>query len=333
MSDASSPGHLREWLAIYLKGLFMGAADAVPGVSGGTIALITGIYERLVGAIAAFDPRVLADLPRAYDPDARGRVVDLLREMDVGFLVVLGAGVMTAVVAVTGAVLAVIDSNPAMLYAFFFGLIAASAVVLWSEVGLDTRGEQAAAVVGFLLAFLVAGISASASVPHSPLVLFVAGAFAICAMILPGVSGSLLLILLGQYKFMSETLHGFIDAAVGVVRGGPVSDAVGPLVSVVSFVAGAAVGILTFSRVVEWALEEHHEVTLTFLVALMVGALRFPAAKVLGAPGSWPASRVVAVLLAAVVGGAAVLLVDHYTDDLEYGGESPTDPTPAPRND
>src|SRR6056297_2129765 len=134
-----TPLSMRELLSIYLKGVFMGAADAVPGVSGGTIALITGIYERLVGAIAAFDPHVLADLPRAYDPEARGRIADLLREMDVAFLAVLGAGVITAVVAVTGVILQVKESNPAMLYAFFFGLIAASAVALWSEVGLDTR--------------------------------------------------------------------------------------------------------------------------------------------------------------------------------------------------
>jgi putative membrane protein len=323
---------MRDWLSIYLKGVFMGAADAVPGVSGGTIALITGIYERLVAAIAAFDPRVLGDLPRAYDPDARGRVAATLREMDVAFLAVLGAGIMTAIVGVTGAVLAVEKSHPALLYAFFFGLIAASAVVLWSEVGLDTDGEKAAAVVGFVLAFLLAGGSASANVPHSPVVLFFAGAVGICAMILPGVSGSFLLLLFGQYVFMSNTLHAFIDKAVEFVRGGPLSEVLGPFVSVASFVAGAAVGILTFARVVEWALSNHRQVTLTFLVALMVGALRLPVAKVLGAEGAWTTTRAGTVLLAAVVGAAAVLIVDHYTDDLEYVDDH-AEPTPTPRND
>ncbi|UPV74284.1 DUF368 domain-containing protein [Halorussus limi] len=323
---------MREWLSIYLKGVSMGAADAVPGVSGGTIALITGIYERLVGAIAAFDPRVLADLPRVYDPEARRRVAGMLREMDVAFLLVLGAGIMTAIVGVTGAVSRIADSSPAVLFAFFFGLIAASALVLWSEVRLDTGGEKAAAVVGFVVAFLLASESTAAAIPHSPPVLFVVGAIAICAMILPGVSGSFLLILFGQYIFMSDTLHAFIDEAVGVVRGGPVESAVGPAVAVVSFVAGAAVGILTFARVVEWALSNHREVTLTFLVALMVGALRLPVAKILGAGGEWPVARVAAVLLAGVAGTAAVLLVDYYTDDLDYVEDDPT-ATPAPRND
>ena len=323
---------MRDWLSIYLKGVFMGAADAVPGVSGGTIALITGIYERLVAAIAAFDPRVLADLPRAYDPDARGRIAATLREMDVAFLAVLGAGIVTAVVAVTGVVVALYESHPALLYAFFFGLIAASAVVLWSEVGLDTKEEKAAAVVGLVLAFVVAGISAEAGLPHSPLLLFVAGALAICAMILPGVSGSFLLLLLGQYAFMSETLHEFIDAATAAVRGDSLAPAVGPFVSVASFIAGAAVGILTFARVVQWALANYHQVTLTFLVALMVGALRYPAEVVVSETVAWTPTHALGVLVAGGVGAAAVLLVDHYTDDLDYVDDH-AEPTPTPRND
>jgi putative membrane protein len=324
---------MRRWLSVYLKGVSMGAADAVPGVSGGTIALITGIYERLVGAIAAFDPRVLADLPRAYDPDARGRIETTLREMDLGFLLVLGAGIMTAIVGVTGVVASIEESHPAVLFAFFFGLIAASAVALWGEVRVDTGGERAAAVVGLVLAFLLAGESASAAIPHSPFVLFVAGAIAICAMILPGVSGSFLLILFGQYIFMSNALHEFIDRAVEVVRGGPLEPAIGPAAAVASFIAGAAVGILTFARVVEWALANHRQVTLTFLVALMVGALRLPAARVVTADGAWPVARVAAVLLAALAGAAAVLLVDYYTDDLDYVEDERADPTPAPHND
>jgi len=324
---------MRAWLSVYLKGVFMGAADAVPGVSGGTIALITGIYERLVGAIAAFEPRVLADLPRAYEADARARVVGMLREMDVAFLAVLGAGVLTAIIGVTGVVASLEESSPAVLFAFFFGLIAASAVVLWGEVRLDTRGERLAAVTGLVVAFLLAGESAGAAVPHAPPVLFVAGGIAICAMILPGVSGSLLLILLGQYVYMTNALHGFIGAVVDVGRGGALDAAVGPAISVVSFVAGAAVGILTFARVVKWALATHRQVTLTFLVALMVGALRLPVAEVLTAGGAWPVARLAAALLAGLAGAVAVLLVDYYTDDLEYVEDERAEPTAAARND
>jgi putative membrane protein len=319
---------MREWFSIYLKGVFMGAADAVPGVSGGTIALITGIYERLVGAIAAFDPSVLADLPRAYDAEARGRIAAMLREMDIGFLLVLGTGVITAVVAVTGLLEHALAASPGIVFAFFAGLILASAVVLWSEVGLDTSGEIAAAVVGFAAAFLVAGISAESGLPHSIPLLFLAGALGISAMVLPGVSGSLLLLLLGQYEFMVGELQGFIDALLA----GSVGSAGDFLGNIVAFLAGAAVGILTFARVVEWALSNYHQLTLTFLVALMVGALRYPVAKVFEETAVWTPTTAAAVLTAGLVGAFAVLLVDYYTDDLDYVEDDPT-ATPAARND
>jgi len=325
---------MRAWLSVYLKGAFMGIAEGIPGVSGGTIALITGIYERLVGAVAAFDPRVLTDLLRAYDADARGRIVAMLREMDVAFLAVLLAGMFTTLVAVTGVVESLSESSPALLYAFFFGLIAASAVVLRSEFRVDTTAEKAVAVVGFLVAFLLAGASeAGSSVSHATPVLFAVGALAISAMVLPGVSGSFLLLLLGQYEFMIGTLHDFLDAAVEALRGGPLDALLAPGVGVVSFCAGAAVGVLTFARVVEWALANHRQVTLTFLVALMVGALRLPVERVVGADGAWPGVRVGAVLLAGAVGGVAVLLMDHYTDDLDYGPEGSSEPAPTARTD
>lgn len=319
---------MRAWLSVYLKGVFMGAADAVPGVSGGTIALITGIYERLVGAIAAFDPHVLVDLPRAYDPEARERIAQTLHEMDVAFLLVLGVGIVTAVIAVTGAIDRALAVAPALVFAFFAGLIAASAVVLWSEVGLDTPGEIAAGVVGFLLAFFVAGISAEAGLPHAVPLLFFAGALGICAMILPGVSGSFLLLLLGQYEFMVGELHGVIDA----VLAGTVGSALDSLVNIGAFLAGAAVGILSFARVVKWALANYHQVTLTFLVALMAGALRYPVAEVVDGTTTWAPTQSLGVLVAGLAGAAAVLLVDYYTDDLDYVEDEPS-PTPAPRND
>ncbi|WP_135825852.1 DUF368 domain-containing protein [Halorussus ruber] len=320
---------MREWLSIYLKGVFMGAADAVPGVSGGTIALITGIYERLVGAIAAFDPRVLPDLPQAYDPEARGRIAAMLREMDIAFLLVLGSGVITAVIAVTGLLEHALEAAPAIVFGFFAGLILASAIVLWSEVGLDTPGEIAAALVGFGLAFVVAGISSGSGLPHAVPLLFLAGALGISAMVLPGVSGSLLLLLLGQYEFMVGELQGFIDALLA----GTVGTALDSLVNIVAFLAGAAVGILTFARVVEWALSNYHQLTLTFLVALMVGALRYPVLKIIGETAAWTPTHAANVLIAGLVGAFAVLLVDYYTDDLDYVEDERADPAPAPRND
>jgi len=216
---------LRDLVGIYLRGLGMGAADAVPGVSGGTIALITGIYERLIGAVTAVRParlrRILGGLRAEGRADARAA----LRELDIVFLFALGAGIATAVVTVLRAISVLLETNPVETYGFFFGLIGASAVVLFGEVSLATRGRQAAAAAGFLVAFLLSGYAAGA-LGSSLLVVFLAGAIAVSAMILPGVSGSLLLILLGQYEYMSATLSRFTDSLVGLLDGGGVDAAV-----------------------------------------------------------------------------------------------------------
>ena len=309
---------MRQWLSVYLKGVCMGAADSIPGVSGGTIALITGIYERLIRAIAAADPRILVQLFQAYDPEARANVVRLLERMDLPFLLALGAGIATAIVGITRLVLVAYEGYPGPTYAFFFGLIAASAVVLYRHVSLDTPARIGAAIVGFLLAFFVSGVSAS-GFPHSPLIIFLAGALAVSAMVLPGISGAFILLLLGQYTFMSDALHDFIDTIVALSSGGEFAAVFEMAVTVVTFIAGALVGLLTFARVVDRALDRYHEATLAFLVSLMVGALRYPAEKVLATSNGWSASTVAAVLLAGLLGAAAVLVLDHYTDDLAYG--------------
>jgi len=134
---------LRAFVGIYLRGLCMGAADAVPGVSGGTIALITGIYERLIAAITAVEPRRLRRIGSGIDPARRADAVDALRELDVGFLLAVGAGILTAVVTILRVVSVLLDVAPVGTYGFFFGLIGASAAVLYSEVSLRLSAPTA----------------------------------------------------------------------------------------------------------------------------------------------------------------------------------------------
>ena len=309
---------VREWAAVYLKGAAMGAADAVPGVSGGTIALITGIYERLVGAIASLDPEealaLLPLLPRLGDASARRELGDALSEMEVPFLLVLGVGVLSAVVTVANAVDVAYHEYPGLTFAFFFGLIAASVVVLLGEVSADTPGRIAAGVVGFAFAFVLSGLSHGNVLPGGLAVMFVAGAVAICAMVLPGVSGSLILLTLGKY----ETMTGAVSEATDALFAGALGDAVDPVSTLVVFSGGALVGILTFARVVEWALDHYRAATLTFLVALMAGALRAPAIEIADATAAWTAATVAPLLAAGVVGAGAVLALDATTDDLDY---------------
>ncbi|KAB1189260.1 MULTISPECIES: DUF368 domain-containing protein [Haloferax] len=308
------------WLVLYLKGVCMGAADAVPGVSGGTIALVTGIYERLISAVTAINPDRIQRILGGVFPGRRSDAIAALREIDVGFLVVLGAGIATAIITVTRVLTVAIDQQPVPTFGFFFGLIAASAVVLYAQVSLDSPRQIAAAVAGFTVAFVASGTVGTA-LGNSLLVTVVAGAIAVSAMILPGISGSLLLLLLGQYEYMTSTLSDFVDTLIGVVTGGPVSAVVEPGTIVVAFMLGALFGLFTIAHIVRWALEHYRRETLAFLVSLIVGALRAPVVKTsekLAEMGqTWSGDLFVLFAAAALVGAILVLLVDRYTAVIE----------------
>jgi putative membrane protein len=308
----------RDWAAVYLKGAAMGAADAVPGVSGGTIALITGIYERLVAAIAALDPRealaLLPLLPRLGRAEERATFTDSVVEMDVPFLALLGVGVVSAVVTVANLVDYARHAHPAVTFAFFFGLIAASVVVLIGEVEADTPGRVAAGVLGFALAFVVSGLGQGNLLPNGLWVMFFVGAVSICAMVLPGVSGSLLLLTFGKY----DTMTSAVSDATGALFDGALDAAIEPVATLVVFSVGALLGLLTFARAVEWALQHYRAATLTFLVALMAGALRAPVIRISDATTAWNVGTVAPILVAALVGAGLVLVLDATTDDLDY---------------
>ena len=317
---------LRDLFGIYLRGLAMGAADAVPGVSGGTIALITGIYERLIAAVTAIEPGRLRDLMGGVRTERRPEATNALRTMDAGFLLALGAGIATAVITVLRIVNVLLETNPVETYGFFFGLIGASAVVLYSEVSLATRGRQAAALAGFLVAFVLSGYAAGALGSSLP-VIFLAGSIAVSAMILPGVSGSLLLLMLGQYDYMSAALSQFTDAVFAFVNGAGFDPLIETATPVVTFMTGAVVGLFTVAHSVRWALEHYREATLAFLVSLIVGALRAPVEQstiALAEAGSvWTTETIGLFVLFAVVGAAAVVLVDRLAGGIETSRSQP----------
>ncbi len=311
---------IRDWATLYLKGVAMGSADAVPGVSGGTIALIVGIYERLIAAVTAIDPakirRVLAGARPSNLPDAR----TAFHEIDGAFLLVLGAGIGTAVIVVLSGVNYLLETRPVATYGFFFGLIAASAGVLLGGVDLDTPRRKAAAVSGFLLAFFASGYASSALSSSLP-VIFVAGAVAVSAMVLPGISGSLLLVVLGQYEYMSGTVSRAVDGLVAFLAGNGSETVVETFPPVATFLVGGVVGVVTIAHAVKYALARARAATLAFLVSLVVGALRAPLVEVslrLAESGeSWRAAAP-RFALAAVAGAAFVLVLDRYSAAIEY---------------
>lgn len=319
--EASSRGlpGLREPIRTFLIGICMGSADAVPGVSGGTIALIAGVYGRLIGMVTAVTPGRLWRLVAAVVP-YNGRVSaheasTVWDELDGWFGLALVTGVVTAVVVVTRVVHVASRTNPTLLFGFFFGLIAASAVVLLRELRVETPFQAGVGVAGFVVAFALSG-SATLLTGGGLVVVFAAGAVAVSAMILPGVSGSLLLVVLGQYTRLSTTLTRFVDALAATATG-PNADGLAENGTVVAvFLAGGLVGLFTVSRVVRRALDRNRRATMAFLVALVVGALRAPVERV-GTEVGFTTDVTMAFSLAAAVGAVALLLLDWYAVDLD----------------
>jgi len=232
---------------IFLRGMLMGAADIVPGVSGGTMAFITGIYSRLLGAISGFD---IAALKLVLN----GRWREAWTKVDGGFLLVLGLGIALSVFSLARLITHLLATEPLLLWSFFFGLILASALTLLRHVQRWTPG----AVGGLVLAVLIAtaiGMAPVLSLPPHELSFFFAGFIAICAMILPGISGSFILVLLGMYPRVLAAIESF------------------SLLPLIFFALGAGSGLLVFSRLLHWLLGRYHGQTLAFLTGFLFGSL------------------------------------------------------------
>jgi putative membrane protein len=291
-------------LSVYFKGIAMGAADAVPGVSGGTIALITGIYDRLLGAITALDLELVRAALGARQAGQRTRLVHLLEGLDLKFLLALGLGILSAIVGLAGLITLALERFPALTFSFFFGLIGASALALGADLSIRSRLQLPSGVAGFSVAFLLTG-DGGASLTHSPVVVFGSGAIAISAMVLPGISGSFLLLLLGQYEFVFGTLAAFITGVTSVDPGQIAEHGV----VIVTFGAGAVIGLLTTARIVEAALDRARAITLTFLISLMVGALRLPVARVMATGPELTLTGLAPLVVVAIVGAISVLTI------------------------
>lgn len=313
----SNGAGLKAWLSVYLKGACMGAADTVPGVSGGTIAVILGIYERLIAALTAFDPEIVRRLRSVHTSEGRTALAADLLRADVPFLLVLGAGVLSAAATIATAMNAAVTRYPAPTYAFFFGLIGASAAVLYRYVEVGTRRRLLVAATGFLVAFLVTDPSLAVTGTTTLPMLFVAGSIAVSAMILPGISGAFLLLIMGQYEYVSGIPRGVFDGTRAAIGGNP-GALVDSLVPFAVFASGAVVGLFSVAYAVRAALERYREATFVFLVSLMLGALRLPIREVRENVAAVSPGTVLAVLGPAICGVAAVVVLDHYTEKLQY---------------
>lgn len=289
----------------FVRGFSMGCADIVPGVSGGTVALVLGIYRRLIDSVRT-GSLALGSLVRA---DVRGGI-DRLGKVEWSFLVPLLAGIGAAVLALSHVIESLLTDSPVEMAGLFMGLVLGSVVVAW---GLLERKDLrtvlylvASAVVVFGLMGLTSGTSEeSVSQATDPAwwTFFGAGAIAICAMILPGISGSFLLVTMGMY-----------GAVLGAVNDRE-------LILVGIFVLGCVIGLALFSQVLHWALSEHYDTVMAVLIGLMLGSLRvlwpWPAgvdSTELGAPDD----PLALPLLLAVVGFVVVVGIEFASRKLEH---------------
>lgn len=271
---------LREMIFIFLRGLFMGSADIVPGVSGGTIALITGIYERLIYAISKIKFGFLKPLIKANFAEFKEKLLD---EIDFELFIPLGLGIGIAFITLAKVISYLLDTHTAYTFSFFLGLILASAYILYTKLEEFNIKLVIITVIGIILSYIFVGLNPIAA-NHSLIVIFISGIIAICAMILPGISGSFLLLLLGQYQYMLNALNSRNILEIAV------------------FCIGALIGILGFSKILNYLLEKYESATMAFLIGIMVGTLRLPIMKITATvQGSWIPCIILAVIAFALI--------------------------------
>ncbi len=244
----SAPRSFKACGILFAKGFCMGAADVVPGVSGGTMALVLGIYEELLRSIKAFDLQFLRLL-------AAFQFKRALALIPLSFLVSLFGGILVAVFTLAKALSWLLTNHPTGIWSFFFGLILASALLVGRRIEAWHAGVLIGLVLSAVAAYGLVGIVPLAT-PDSRPFLFVCGAIAICAMVLPGISGSFILVLLGKYQTILDAVHR-LDLATLIVFG-----------------TGAVTGLLLFVRLLNWLLDRYHTLTLACLTGLMIGSLR-----------------------------------------------------------
>ena len=238
----------KDYFVIGLKGMAMGAADVVPGVSGGTIAFISGIYEELLGSISNVNLSLLKTVKTTGIKAA-------WKQLNGGFLAALFAGIFISILSLAKLIQYLLENEPIVLWSFFFGLVLASIIYIAKQISTWNFIAFLVLILGAVLAFYITTLNPLVSENASPAFLFLAGAIAICAMILPGISGSFILVLLGAYK--------------------PVLDALNnrDVKTILIFMAGAVVGLLTFSRVLKWLFKHYKDLTLAVLTGFIIGSL------------------------------------------------------------
>jgi len=239
---------VKGYIFLFLKGMAMGAADLVPGVSGGTIAFISGIYEELLGSISSINFKTVSILKNEGLKAAWNSI-------NGNFLSVLLLGVAASVISLAKGISYLLETEPILLWSFFFGLVLASVIFIGKQITKWDFKTILLLVLGAGVAYYITILEPLVSDEASLLFYFISGALAICAMILPGISGSFILVLLGSYKMILEAIHSRDLQLIATVG------------------AGVVVGLLSFSKVLKWLFSNFKNLTLAGLTGFIIGSL------------------------------------------------------------
>ena len=254
-------------IGIAVKGACMGAADVIPGVSGGTIAYIMGIYDQFVGSIASINAEAVSLL-------LHGKFRAFWKHINGNFLLALIIGIGTSVVCLAGLMQMLLSDFPVQTWAFFFGLIVASSIFILRGISGWKLREVLFLVSGIALGIVICTLSPTQT-PDALWFIFLSGALAICAMILPGISGSFILLILGKYQYIMSAITSCVSN-VGALWGSAGADSAlfwQSAAVLAVFLIGAAVGILGFSKFLHWLLARWHKETLIVLAGFIIGSL------------------------------------------------------------
>jgi putative membrane protein len=238
---------LFDYFVLLLKGMAMGAADVVPGVSGGTIAFISGIYEELLETISSVNLGALKTLKKEG-------VKAAWKSINGNFIVTLFLGIGISIASLAKLISYLLEAHPILIWSFFFGLVLASIVYVGKQVKNWNAGCLVSLIIGTGLAFWITVLPPMAN-SNELWFIFISGMIAICAMILPGISGSFILLLMGSYQTVLGAVKDKDLLTIGV------------------FMAGAVVGLLSFSRVLKWMFAKYHDLTIAVLTGFLIGSL------------------------------------------------------------
>lgn len=242
------PLNRKELTTLFFKGMAMGAADVVPGVSGGTIAFISGIYQRLIEALKSFEPTALQVLYRQG-------FKSFWQYVDGTFLSILFAGILTSVISLANVISYSLEEYPILVWSFFFGLVMASIIYIALQLKNWHWREICLLVLGAVIALAIASLKPT-NLPAEWWMMMIAGSIAICAMILPGISGSFILLMMGMYSVFIDSLKNFEWLLLG------------------SFAVGCVVGLMGFSHLLSWLLKRYENLMLALLTGFLIGSLK-----------------------------------------------------------